>query len=135
MKGDNLINGRRKTRTTDCLEANKYPPETEVQEGSGGEEGIQETVFTLFGPKYQGPGEFTDGFGITLAVIKNPNNKTPVQFAQEYYQQSAEDINNQILEGDISPKRRLPNNLQPHPLRFSVFGVKFFKIDNFYPLC
>lgn len=80
----------------------KYPPEVKVQEGPGGEERIQETIFTLFGPKYQGPGEFTDGFGITLAVIKNLGNKTPTQFAQDYYQQAKENIDNKILEGDIS---------------------------------
>src|SRR3990167_8845055 len=37
----------------------KYPPEVKVQEGPGYEDRIQETNFTLFGPKYQGPGEFT----------------------------------------------------------------------------
>jgi len=80
----------------------KYPPGTKTGEGPGYEERIQETSLTFFGPRYPGPGEFTDGFGITLAVIKNPSQKTPMQFAQENYNGAKEDINNRILEGDIS---------------------------------
>lgn len=80
----------------------KYPEGVKIEEGSGYDERIQETILTLFGPKYQGPGEFTDGFGITLAVVKNLNNKTPNQFAQENYEIAQEDIKSKILEGDIS---------------------------------
>jgi len=80
----------------------KYPQETKLEEGSGYEERIQEAILTFFGPKYQGPSEWTDGFGITLAVIKNPSQKTPTQFAQEGYKQAGENIKNKILEGDIS---------------------------------
>jgi len=98
----------------------KYPPETRVEEGPAGGERLQEAIFMLFGPKAPpGPSEFTDGFGITLAVIKNPNNKNPAQFAQEYYQQAAEDINNKILEGDIS-KCKVEN-----VVKGNISGVRF----------
>lgn len=80
----------------------KYPSDVELFEGSGGVERLQETILNLFGPKHIENSEYSDGFGITVAVVKNPNNKTPDQFAQEYYQQAKENIDNKILEGDIS---------------------------------
>jgi hypothetical protein len=80
----------------------KYPAEAKLEEGRGHEERLQETILTFFGPNYQGPGEFTDGYGITFAVIKNPDNAAPDQLAQKLFTQSQKDIADKILEGDIS---------------------------------
>lgn len=97
----------------------KYPPEVKVQEGPGSEERMQETNFTLFGPNYPGPGEYTDGFGITIAVINNSDNKTPNQLAQEYLNQAQQNIQDNILEGDFS-KCKIEE-----VVRNNITGVRF----------
>ena len=80
----------------------KYPAEAKLEEGKGYEERLQETILTFYGPNYPGPGEFTDGYGITFAVLKNLGNATPNQLAQKVFAESQKGIADKTLEGDIS---------------------------------
>jgi len=76
------------------------PPAAAVEHPPVSEERIQEIILSFYGGYIDSSG--FNGLKIILIVVKNPDQKTPMQFAQEKYNQTEEMIINKSLEGDIS---------------------------------